>query len=137
MKKIGIYFPHEADKRRDIKVLSLRREHGNVVYGLFWIIVEILRTQDNFRLEYCDNTWNGLSEEFSAGRHRHSPGQAKGFIDTFIQHRLLEKNDQYFWSPDLLEQMKAMIEISEKRAAAAQRRWQKKREPEDKSIRVW
>lgn len=52
--KEGYYFPHFQDARRDIKILRLRRDLGIEGYGIYFMLLEILREQPDFKFPLCD-----------------------------------------------------------------------------------
>ena len=45
------YFSHDADAGTDPKILKLRLKHGVAGYGVFWLILEEMRRQTDYRLE--------------------------------------------------------------------------------------
>ena len=55
-KKDGCWFSHDADARFDKDVLWLRRRYGWYGYGLYWVVVEIMRERqaDGYRLRWDD-----------------------------------------------------------------------------------
>jgi len=52
--KEGYYFPHFQDARRDIKILRLRRDLGIEGYGIYFMLLEILREQPDFKFPLSD-----------------------------------------------------------------------------------
>lgn len=46
------YFRHYADSRNDPKIIRLIMKHGMEGYGIFWSILEILRTAKGYEIEY-------------------------------------------------------------------------------------
>jgi len=51
LSKDAYYFPHDSNARQDVKILKLRIKHGWAGYGLYWGIIEALRSQDNHSLD--------------------------------------------------------------------------------------
>lgn len=50
----GFYFPHFQDARRDIKIMRLRRDLGIEGYGIYFMLLEILREQPNHKFPLQD-----------------------------------------------------------------------------------
>lgn len=49
-RKDAFYFSHDANARNDLKLLKVRRDHGAAGYGIYFMIVEMLRDQQDYRL---------------------------------------------------------------------------------------
>ena len=52
--KDSYYFPHFQDARRDIKILRVRKDLGIEGYGIYFMILEILREQSDFSFPLDD-----------------------------------------------------------------------------------
>jgi Domain of unknown function (DUF4373) len=50
-KKDAYYFKHDANAHRDPKILKLRNKFGAAGVGIYWMIVENLREQDQYMYE--------------------------------------------------------------------------------------
>lgn len=48
--KDAYYFTHDCNARNDVKVLKLRRILGSSGYGIFWMIIEVLRETKDYKL---------------------------------------------------------------------------------------
>lgn len=48
--KDAYYFSHDANARRDPKILKLRRAMGIEGYGIYFMLIETLREQNDYRL---------------------------------------------------------------------------------------
>lgn len=48
-KKDAYYFSHDSNAKDDFKCMLLIEELGLEGYGIFWVLVETLREQDNFK----------------------------------------------------------------------------------------
>ena len=55
MKEV-IYFSHDANAMTDTKILNMRADYGMEGYGLFWAIIEQLRSEENYILPLSKNT---------------------------------------------------------------------------------
>ena len=51
----SLYFPHDANAHENIAIIELRMHFGWEAYGIFWAILEILRTADNYQTAYNAN----------------------------------------------------------------------------------
>jgi hypothetical protein len=49
MKKDAYYFPHYSNARNDAKLIKLRRVLGIEGYGLYFMLLEVLREQTDFQ----------------------------------------------------------------------------------------
>lgn len=49
MKKQGNYFPHYSNARYDPKIINLRRKYTDAAYAWFFMILEIIREQPDFK----------------------------------------------------------------------------------------
>ena len=47
-KKDAFYFPHDSNAKDDIKIALMTNEMGLESYGIFWVLVEILRDQPSY-----------------------------------------------------------------------------------------
>ena len=48
-KKDAFYFPHDSNARDDIKCVELLGDLGVEGYGIFWILIEMLREQPEYK----------------------------------------------------------------------------------------
>lgn len=101
--KSTYYFSHDSNARHDIKVQALRSVYGVAGYGMYWILIEMLREQDNFKLQLNNKIlFIALSREFQM-----SIDQVKQFInDCIYEFGLFICNEDNFWSDSLIERMK-------------------------------
>lgn len=114
MKKELMYFPHLHDARNDRKVRRMRNELGIEGYGIFFMLLEKLRSEDGmcYPLEDVDL----LAKEFETTEQK--------VLATIKGYRLFEFDDQgNFYSPKLFEYMQPMFKRREKAQKAARKRW--------------
>ncbi|MDD3420563.1 MAG: DUF4373 domain-containing protein [Candidatus Gastranaerophilales bacterium] len=52
--KDSYYFPHFQDARRDLKILRVRKDLGVEGYGIYFMLLEILREQRDFKFPLQD-----------------------------------------------------------------------------------
>ena len=121
-KKDVYWFKHDANARRDQKILMLRTVYGAEGYGWWWMLLEMMRESSDYRLKlsgkYAIPT---LAKELGA-----DPEKLKEFISDCIEEFELFDSDaeeKYFWSPSLLRRMRAYEEVINKRREAANSRW--------------
>ena len=109
------YFSHDANARNDPKMSALKLKYKASGIGMYWIFIEILREQENFKY-FIDNDiiWESLADEFMT-----TPERAKNFIEECIcKFKLLKTDGQYIWSDSLTKRMQKMIDSRVKRSAA-------------------
>jgi hypothetical protein len=120
--KDAYYFSHDANASRDPKILKMRAVYGMKGYGCYWVIVEILREQNNYKLSIDDIDTITMQTQCE-------PEYIVKFIEDCIEKfKLFRKNKKYFWSKSLLGRMKLMEEKREKASKAANTRWNRERQ---------
>lgn len=129
MKKDSYYFPHYYNARGDRKILKLRRVLGLEGYAIYFMLLEILREQTDFRLPL--DCVPDLEFDIRVSKEK---------IESVIRQFDLFKIDeeQKFFSPKLIHYLQPYIEKSEKMRELANRRWSKTLEdkPEEKNMRA-
>jgi len=119
--KEAYYFSHDSNSRNDPKIKAMMSKYGVEGYGRFWIIIEILREQEDYKLPLVDYIIEALSVEFNT-----TVEEAREYIKDLIEkyHLLKTDNDnKYFWSESLLRRMRKKEEIRQKRVEAVRKRW--------------
>lgn len=128
--KDAYYFSHDANARNDPKILAMRSIYGAAGYGWFWIIVEMLREQDNYRLPLDKYTGNALAMQMQC-----TPEEARKFIEDCInEFHLFASDGEYFWSDSLCRRMAQYDAKAIKARKAAQARWEKERNEQNKKV---
>jgi len=113
-----LYFSHDSDARNDPKLAALVYELGLLGYGRFWVLVEVLREQPDYRLALEPVTFVALAKEWTNTVETCSPDEAEKLIRSFIErYKVLEADESSFWAPSLLRRMAKM-----ERAIAQRRR---------------
>jgi hypothetical protein len=116
--KDAYYFSHDANARHDPKILKMISQYGIKGYGWYWIIVEMLREQHNYKLDLTHDL------ESIAIETRTKPKTISGFIgDCIKKFKLFKQEHRHFYSQTLVDRMKIMEEKREKRRKAAKTRW--------------
>lgn len=134
------YFKHDINARNDPKMLQMRSVYGAAGYGMYFMLIEILREQDNYKYPVSKYMCNALAMQMQCKVEDvqkfiddccHEFGDKDGF--------LLETDSEYLYSNSLLRRMEEMNTTSQARKAAANSRWkeqQKKEETEQESAKT-
>lgn len=124
MSKEAYYFSHDSNARHDPKILALRSEYGIEGYGIYWVIVEMLREANEYKLPTKAYIWNAIAMQVQSKDY--AKEDAKRFVEFCINEcELFESDEQFFWSKSLLNRMDKKNDVSKKRSEAAKKRWQK------------
>jgi len=115
MKKDAYYFPHFSNARNDSKLIKIRRVMGIEGYGLYFMLLEVLRDQTDFKMHI--NTIEDLAFEWHI-----SKGKIFAVINNFD---LFTISDDNFFSPKLIFYLQPYLEKSERARVAALVRWKK------------
>jgi hypothetical protein len=117
--KDAYYFSHDSNARNDRKTSALIISYGMAGYGMWWVLVEMLREEENYKLPMDELTYSAMAKDMLA-----TPEQVEDFIkDCINRFMLLESDGEYFWSNSMLRRMKKLEETREKRRGAAEKRW--------------
>ena len=118
MAKEAYYFSHDANARNDPKISAMRSMYGTEGYGRYWIIVEMLREQDDFKLP-CSNAylWSSIAKQVDSNAE-----QAQTFVNDCINtFELFRSDGEYFWSESLIRRMEEREARRQKRAEAGRK----------------
>lgn len=108
------YFPHYIGARNDNKILKLRRVLGLEGYAIYFMLLEVLREQNDFKYPI-----HGISElefEFRVSKEK---------ISTVVfDYELFTVDKQKrFFSPKLIEYLQPYLDKVERAKAAINKRW--------------
>lgn len=124
MAKDTYYFSHDSNARMDPKITDMTYDYGMNGYGMYWVIVEVLREETEYKLKNDKSTWRALAMQM----HSRSE-EVQEFINKCInEYKLFLTDDIYFWSKSLNERMEKVENIKQKRKDAANKRWGSKEE---------
>lgn len=114
MKKDAYYFPHFCNARHDRKIKRIQKDLGIEGYGIFFMLLEVLREQTDFRFPLSDVDL--LADEF---------GTSTAKVEVIIKgYGLFNIDDEeQFFSPKLLVYLQPYLEKSERARLAARKRW--------------
>lgn len=113
MSKSVYYFPHDYNARSDPKLQDVLIEHGAAGIGVYWCIIEQMYEQNGLLpLKLCKSIAFALHVESS-------------MVESIVNDFELFVNDgENFWSLSVNVRLGKRLEISEKREAAIEKRWQ-------------
>lgn len=118
--KDAYYFPHDANAKDDPKCVMLIEQLGLEGYGIFWILVETLRDQPDYK--YPLSLLPAIARRYNTTAEK---------VKTVVaNYGLFEiENDTFFYSNSLCNRMIEFENKREKRRLSAQKaitaRWQK------------
>lgn len=114
MKKDAYYFPHFSNARNDSKILKLRRILGAEGYAVYFMLLEILREQTDWRFPL-----SGIPElEFEMRVSKEK------IVNVIMDYDLFEVDKtNNFFSPKLIQYLQPYIEKSQKARESAKIRW--------------
>lgn len=125
--KEAYYFSHDSNARYDPKITAMRSVYGSKGYGWFWILVELMREQDGYKLDMRSK----YAYHAFASQMQCEAEEAQCFIkDCVSEFGLFESDEQWFWSASLVRRMRDREEKSEKARNSANARWSKKTAPD-------
>lgn len=111
--KDAYYFSHDSNARNDQKCLKLRRVLGMEGYGIYWVLIEMLREASGFRLPLS-------SVPDIAYETRVSEEKVNAVITQFD---LFEIHEEVFFSLRLTRSMELMQSKGDKYRKNALKRW--------------
>jgi hypothetical protein len=113
MKKDAYYFPHYSNARNDAKLIKLRRVLGIEGYGLYFMLLEVLREQTDFQFPL--NGIEDLSYEWHISKEK--------IISVIKDFDLFTINEWNFFSEKLILYLQPYVEKSERATLANKIRW--------------
>lgn len=114
------YFSHDCNARNDEKILAMRSVYGLEGYAMFFMIVEIMREQNQYKLEMNKYIWSTLAMQM----HTEASKVQKFVEDCINEFQLFVLKDEFLYSESLIKRMNLFKEISEIRSKAAKKRWE-------------
>lgn len=123
MAKKTYYFSHDMNARHDPKIIAMRGKYGAEGYGWFWVLVEMMAEAEDYKLD-CKSKyiWSAYAMQMQCKCIE----DAQNFImDCINEFELFVENDGFFFSKTLVNRMKKLDDVKEKRKAAANARWNK------------
>lgn len=99
MKILTSYFAHDSNAKDDPKCVLLIEQLGMEGYGIYWMLIETLREQPNYR--YPLNLIPAL-----ARRYNTTAEKVKAVVCSYELFQI--ENDEFFFSHSLIERMKPL-----------------------------
>lgn len=119
--KDAFYFSHDLNARNDPKILALRSVYGMEGYGRYWVLIEMMREQADYKLMLSKYVWNALALQMQC-----DASAAQQFVEDCInEFNLFESDGDAFWSNSLIRRMVKKDDKKEKARKAANARWNK------------
>lgn len=133
MAKDTYYFSHDVNASNDPKIIVMKELCGVISYAWWWILIEQLAAQEEYKLPMDKITFTGLGIAFGMKQNEANASsneaklstakQAEAYVNLLINEcELLETDGEFFWSPSLLRRnllrKKKQEEISKKRSEA-------------------
>ncbi len=115
MKKDAYYFPHFSNARNDAKLIKIRRVLGIEGYGIYFMLLEVLREQTGFKFPL--HGVEDLAYEWHVSKEK-----IFSVINDFGAFEII---DNEFTSSKLILYLQPYIEKSERARVAAKTRWDK------------
>lgn len=114
------YFSHDCNARNDDKILAMRSIYGLEGYAMYFMTVEILREQQDYRLKITKYVWHTLSMQIGVDADK-----IKEFINDCVnEFELFVIADGFLYSESLIKRMNLFKEISKIRSESAKKRWE-------------
>ena len=115
--KDAYYFSHDSNARNDQRIIKLRRKYGAEGIGIYWMIIEILREQEGYKLGLDDDSIENIAYDLRV--------EQDILEDVILHFDLFEKEwlDDgfgYFYSSSLKRRMERADLIRQKRSYAGQ-----------------
>jgi hypothetical protein len=115
--KDTFWFPHDSDASSDPKIQALILHYGMAGYGMYWVIVEMLRAQAEHALPKKQYIWSAIARATLT-----TPDAAQEFVSLCINEwELFSEDDEAFWSESLCRRMEKWREKKVKLAEAGHR----------------
>jgi len=116
MEKDAFYFPHFCNARNDRKIKRLRKELGIEGYGIFFMVLEVLREQTDYK--YPIDDIDLLADEFCTSEQK-----VRTVVTNYDLFRVDSKKKLF--SAKLITYLQPMLERREKAKVASMIRWDK------------
>lgn len=119
------YFPHDSNAANDPKIMIMIAQLGIEAYGLYWIIIELLRDQPEYKAPLA--LLDPLGRRFGVSREK---------METIItRYDLFSYNETEFTSPSLSRRMEPLELRREQMKRASDKRW--KNIPDNEGVNAY
>ena len=103
--KDAYYFSHDSNARNDQRLMKLRMKYGPEGYGIYFMIIEILRDTENYTLNI--NDVESICFDIRSENDK--------VLDVLKNYNLFQFEDDFFYSKSLSRRMEKLEKIKEKR----------------------
>lgn len=111
------YFSHDVDARNDSKILMMRSVYGMKGYGWYWVLIEMLRAEADYKIMLKQYTWNALAMQMQC-----TDKEVHEFVQFCIEEvELFASDGKAFWSNSLIRRMGAIEQKAVDKKARAQK----------------
>ena len=126
-KKETCYFSHDANAKDDFKIMLLIEELGLEGYGIFWVLIETLREQQNYK--YPIRLLSVLARKYNTTLVK---------LEVVVKnyHLFQIEDDCFFYSSSLNRRMQKMEEAIEQRVIAGKISAAKRKQKQIEGIQI-
>ena len=107
------YFSHDYNACDDPKIMLMMAQLGLEAYGIYWILIEYLRQQPDYKAPLI--LMDPISRRYGSSKEK--------FETVITRFDLFIYDDKYFWSPSLIRRMSWLDSKREKLRNNARMRW--------------
>jgi hypothetical protein len=125
MPKVSIFFSHDTNASQDPKILQMCTVYKAEGYGWFWMLVEKMAEQENYRIP-IDGKYT--IDAYAMRMYCDSKALHKFIDDCVKEFQLFQTDGKFLWSESLNRRMKYFEIKSENGKNAAMARWGKRKE---------
>lgn len=100
MAKDAYYFKHDSNARFDSKLITVRMQYGHEGYGLYWMILEVLRDQDGYRYPLDQNGRRSLAFQVA-----YSEEKLMEYLEFCCDCGLFRMEEGHLWSESFCRRM--------------------------------
>lgn len=108
LKKDAYYFPHDSNAHDDPKIIKLNGALGLEGYGIYWLLLELLRDQPGY--QYPVELIPDIADRYKTTKEKLSA--------VVYNFKLFEYDQVNFWSPSFIRRMQIREEIRQVRSLA-------------------
>lgn len=120
------YFSHDANAKDDFKIMLLIEELGLEGYGIFWVLIETLREQQNYKYPL---------KLLSVLARKYNTTLAKLEVVVRNYHLFEIEDDCFFYSRSLNRRMEVMHKAIEQRKIAGQISAMKRKKKQEEQLK--
>ncbi len=116
----SFYFSHDTDAWSDIKIELMMSVWGAEGYGFYWIIIETLSMEEEYRLPINNKGYLSVLSK----RMQTNPDKLSEFIkDCVDSFSLFESDDSFFWSSSLIKRLSIRDKKNQMQKDKSMKRW--------------